>query len=100
MSGWLFDPWVWVALAAALMLAELALPGYIMLGFGLSAAMMAPIVWALPESVATAPLAGWLLLLAFALDALALWFVLSRRFGRGARGGAGKRDINDFENRG
>jgi membrane protein implicated in regulation of membrane protease activity len=99
MSGWLFDPWIWVALAAVLMLAELALPGYVMLGFGLAAAMMAPVVWVLPESVESAPFAGWLLLFAFALDAVALWWALSRRFGRGARSRQGERDINDFTNR-
>jgi membrane protein implicated in regulation of membrane protease activity len=99
-SGWLADPWVWIGLGAALMLAELALPGYVMLGFGAAAAAMAGVVAFLPPAVRAAPHAGWWLLLAYALAAVAAWALLAKLFGRAARDRAGARDINDFENRG
>jgi membrane protein implicated in regulation of membrane protease activity len=100
MSGWLGDPWIWIALGAALMLAELALPGYVMLGFGLAAVATAGVVALLPASALAAPQAGWWLLLGFALAAVAAWAALARLFGRAARDRSGERDINDFENRG
>jgi membrane protein implicated in regulation of membrane protease activity len=98
-APFLLDPWVWVGAGAALMLAELALPGYLMLGFGLAALAMAALALALPATLADTPQAALWLLLAWALLALAIWWALSRRFGRAARAARGEKDVNDFRNR-
>ena len=50
---WLRDPWIWVGLGLVLLLAEIAVPGYVMLSFGLGAFLMA----------LGLPAAGWLGLL-------------------------------------
>ncbi|MEC9434912.1 MAG: hypothetical protein VYD87_18570 [Pseudomonadota bacterium] len=98
---WLRDPWVWVGLGLALLLAEIAVPGYVMLSFGLGAFLVAlglPVAgWAGVE-VATAPLLP--LLLAWAL-ASAVAAGLVWKFWRGrSRGTAGRdEDVNEFENR-
>ncbi len=99
MTDLLLDPWMWFAAAGALAALEIVAPGYVLLGFGLSAAAMAGVVALAGGALAETPrLALWLLIV-WALLALAAWWGLTRAFGRPSRGrGAGERDINDFDN--
>jgi membrane protein implicated in regulation of membrane protease activity len=93
LAPWLADPWVWAALGVAFMLAELALPGFLMLGFGLGAlGMAAAVAFLAAERLGVLGLA-----LVWAGASLVAWIVLSRFFGRGSRRGD-EQDINDFKN--
>ena len=100
MSLSLYDPWLWIGVGAAMMLGEMLISGYLLLGFGIAAVAMGALVWAAPETLGALPYAPLSLVLIYALAAFAVWGVVARRFGRGARGAKGARDINDFEHRG
>ncbi|MAS45148.1 MAG: hypothetical protein CML46_09080 [Rhodobacteraceae bacterium] len=98
---WLRDPWIWVGLGLVLLLAEIAVPGYLMLSFGLGAFLMAlglPAAGWLglaPDAAPLLPLLlGWAL--ASAVAAGLIW-----KFWRGrSRGTSGRDDdVNDFKNR-
>ncbi len=93
LGPWLADPYVWAGLGVAFMVAELALPGFLMLGFGFGALGMAgAAALGLLAGLGALPLA-----LVWAGASLAAWLALSRLFGRRSRR-AGGRDVNDFEN--
>ena len=98
MNGWLHDPWIWLGAGLVLLLAELVVPGYVMLSFALGAFAMALglLGWAaalgpVPGGVLAALLV-WMLL--SGLAALAIW-----RLRSGRREGGEEEDVNDFRNR-
>ena len=88
--------WVWAAAAIALAIGEVLLPGYVLLGFGGGAAVIALLFFV------GGPFSGWMAaslpvtLLAFAVFSLVAWLLLRRTLG--VRRGQVKyidRDIND-----
>lgn len=82
--------WVWVAAGLILAIAETLLPGFILLGFAIGAAITGILVY-LGLSLSPAPL-----LLLFAILSLATWIVLKRSFS--LKTGSVKKfdhDIND-----
>lgn len=89
MSGW-----VWLVAAVALAAAEVVLPGFILLGFAVGAAVVGLIL------LVGGPLALWLsasipaLVLVFALVSVAAWLGL-RRWGRGRAAETFDYDVND-----
>lgn len=90
------DYWVWFAAAIILGILEILAPGYILLGFAISALLMG-FVFLFDGGISTY-LAGSLpiTLVVFALGALFVWIALRKLFG--ARGGQVKvweTDIND-----
>lgn len=93
MSALLSVPWVWAALAVVLAIAEVLVPGYILLGFAVGAGAVAVLL-----AVGVPGLAGSLPLtvLVFAGVSLLAWLAMRRFFG--LRGGSVKtfdHDIND-----
>ena len=93
MSALLALPWVWAALAVVLAIAEVLVPGYILLGFALGAGAVAGLL-----AVGVPGLAGSLpvMALVFAVVSLAAWLGLRKVFG--LRGGSVRtfdHDIND-----
>ncbi|EEW23794.1 NfeD family protein [Rhodobacter ferrooxidans] len=83
--------WVWVVAGFGLGILEVALPGFIFLGFAIGAIATGALIW-LGALGANLPL----LLLVFAFASLLAWAVLRRVFG--IRAGQVKlwdRDIND-----
>ncbi len=97
MSLSLLDPWLWVGLGAALMLCEMLIPGFLLLGFGIAAVAMGAVVWLAPGLLAALPYAAISQVLIYAVLALLVWGALARRFGRAARARRGARDVNDFD---
>lgn len=95
-----FDPWVWAALAVGLAILEMMLPGYVLLGFGAAAAIVAGGLAVLPVAVAPGLQNLLVLLVLWAALALAVWFALSRAFGVKARARRADGDVNDFIPRG
>jgi len=85
--------WVWAVAGLVLGLLEVALPGQILLGFGIGALATAGVVFvAGPVGVPGLPV----LLVIFALASGLGWFVLRRAFaGRHRRAKVWDRDIND-----
>ena len=88
--------WIWVAAALILAMLELVIPGYVLLGFAVGAAVMGGL-FALGQ-----PVSGWvgaslpISLLLFACLSLAAWIVMRRLFG--FKGGSVKtfdKDINE-----
>lgn len=100
MTAAAFDPWIWVALAVGLSILEMLLPGYVLLGFGAAAALVAGGLAMLPITDAPTLQNLFVLLILWAALALAVWFALSRVFGAKARSRRAKGDINDFESSG
>ena len=96
LQSWLADPVAWVSGGILLMLIELLIPGFLMLGFGLGALGLALALWLSPPLAALPPLA---LLAMWAALSLLTWLALSKCFGQRARRRSPKSDINDFENR-
>lgn len=94
----IFDPWIWIAAAAVLAAVETFMPGYILLGFGIGAGIVAAGLFPLGDAARALPYAPLSLLVIWAALSLAAWLVLTALFGRPARHRAGQRDINDFEN--
>ena len=83
--------WFWVIVGVALMLAEMILPGFILLGFGISGVIVGVLTW-------TGVLGGSLAVtaLVFALLAGIAWLGLHRMFSRpDQRPKIVDRDINE-----
>ena len=95
LGGWLSDPAVWAAGAVALMLLELLIPGFVMLGLGAGALAMAALVWLWPGVIGTLTVLGTVLVWA-ALSLVSAW-AIARRYGRRERR-APDQDVNDFTN--
>ncbi len=88
--------WVWVAVGIVLAILEVAVPGFIFLGFALGAVAVGLIL--LAGGVMTAWLSGSpaALLLVFALLSVAAWLVLRRAVGvRHGQSRIVDKDIND-----
>lgn len=88
--------WVWLALALALGIMEIIVPGYILLGFAIAAAAIGVIfavgVWPADMMAGSLPIT----LSVFGAVSLAMWLGLRQIFGR--RAGQVKvwdKDIND-----
>ncbi|TVQ56736.1 MAG: hypothetical protein EA355_06135 [Rhodobacteraceae bacterium] len=94
---WIYDPWAWLAVGVAMMLGELLLPGFLLLGFGLAAVVIAGVALFLPVEASVN--GALLLVVCYAVLALGAWWALARRYGRTARRPEDGRDINDFTNR-
>ncbi|SFH81532.1 hypothetical protein [Albimonas pacifica] len=106
LAAWLSDPWIWLGLGLALLLAELVVSGYVLLSFsfGAFAMALALLVWriglglVLPDPAGTggllALLVAWMLFSGLSLALI--W-----RFWRGrSRGPKGEDDdVNEFRNR-
>jgi membrane protein implicated in regulation of membrane protease activity len=95
LGGWLTDPAIWAAGAVALMLLELLIPGFVMLGLGAGALAMAGLVWVWPGMVEALTVLGTVLLWA-ALSLVSAW-AIAKRYGRRGRQ-APAEDVNDFTN--
>ncbi len=85
--------WAWGTLAVVLVIAEIMLPGYVLLGFGIGAGIMALLAALLP------PGHGWVMeslpraLLVYAVLSLISWLALRRWAGFKSK--VVDRDIND-----
>lgn len=66
--------WVWASMALALAIAEMLLPGFILLGFAIGAAIVAIIVLVAP------PISMFWLGVVFAVLSLIAWIVLRNTF--------------------
>ncbi len=101
MIGLLWAPATWLTLGVIFIVLEVLVPGYLLLGFGIAALAVAlvtlfvPAVW-----VAEGFVPDLMLILLWVGLALAIWYVLARRYGRRGRVARRGEDINDFENRG
>lgn len=83
--------WVWMVAGAVLAILEVAIPGFILLGFAIGAALTGLLLWfgVLGGSFAT-------LILVFAVGSLLAWLGLRRAVGiRGGQVKVWDRDIND-----
>ncbi len=83
--------WVWMVAGAVLAILEVAIPGFILLGFAIGAALTGLLLWfgVLGGSFAT-------LILVFAVASLLGWLALRRAVGiRGGQVKVWDRDIND-----
>lgn len=101
MIGLLWAPATWLTLGVIFVVLEVVVPGYLLLGFGLAALVVAAVTVLVPESWAAASFVPDLLLILLWVGlALAIWYGLALKYGtRGRKADSGK-DINDFENRG
>ena len=93
MSGLVALPWAWAAAAVLLAIAEVIVPGYILLGFAIGAAGVAGLL-----ALGVGPMAASLpvTLVVFALLSLGAWLAMRRVFR--VSGGSVKtfdRDINE-----
>lgn len=70
--------WVWVVGGIVLVLAELAIPSFFILWFGLGALLVGLLLWAMPDLSTTTQLGLWTLA---SLAMLVLWFKVFRRGG-------------------
>ncbi|MBT8154042.1 hypothetical protein KMP13_09055 [Epibacterium ulvae] len=68
--------WIWGVAALVLVGVEILVPGFIALGFGIGAAIIAALFFVVPETT----VAPSLLALLFAILSLAAWLVLRRVF--------------------
>jgi membrane protein implicated in regulation of membrane protease activity len=94
----IFDPWLWVAAAAILAAVEAFMPGYVLLGFGIGAGVVAAALFPLSEAARDLPYAPISLLAIWSAVSIAAWLALMAIFGRSSRRRAAERDINDFNN--
>lgn len=94
----IFDPWVWVAAAAFLGVIEAFLPGYVLLGFGVGAGVIALALFPFDEAARALPYAPLTLLAIWSAISVGAWLALTALFGRPSRRRAGQRDLNDFDN--
>ncbi|UOA26969.1 hypothetical protein [Pseudosulfitobacter sp. DSM 107133] len=91
MAGLVGIWWVWLAVAIALGVVEVLLPGFIFLGFALGALAMAALVGLVTSSMTVA-----MSLAAFAALSLLAWIVLRLAFRRQSSGARRvMHDIND-----
>ncbi len=90
------QPWVWLAAALVLAIGEVLIPGYVLLGFAIGAAILAAFLWVGGPLAAGMAASVPLLLAAFAVISLIAWLLL-RRFLGVFRGQVKTfdRDIND-----
>lgn len=96
----LFDPFVWIGIGVALLAAEMIVPGYVLLGFGIGAIMTGAGLFFLRPEAGTILVTDVLyLLVIYGLLALTSWWVLWRRLGQRSRRARRDHDINDFNNR-
>jgi membrane protein implicated in regulation of membrane protease activity len=93
-----FDPWMWLAAAAVLAIIETAIPGYVLLGFGIGAGLVGLALFPFEETAAALPQPRATLLAVWAAVSIAVWLTLRALYGRPARRPGGGRDINDFDN--
>lgn len=68
--------WIWGIAALSLVVVEILLPGFIALGFGIGAGLIAVLLLIVPDLV----VAPSLLILLFAVLSLAAWLMLRRMF--------------------
>lgn len=94
----IFDPWMWIAAAAVLGAVEMFLPGYLLLGFGTGAGIVAVALFGLADAARALPYAPLMLLAIWSALSIAVWLALTAFFGRPSRRRAADRDINDFDN--
>lgn len=79
------DPWIWLSAAVVFVVLEMALSGYVLLGFGVGAAVVGVLL------ALGGPFAGWiagsgtLLLLTFAVVSALAWLMLRRWLSGGTR---------------
>ena len=84
--------WIWASLGFVLLIFEVLLPGFVFLGFGLAALLLAGLLFLAPVLVPSFPVA----LVIFALFALVSWWVLRKTIGiRKSQVKIWDRDIND-----
>jgi membrane protein implicated in regulation of membrane protease activity len=91
MSGWLTLWWVWIVFGGVLAILEVALPGFILLGFAVAAVItgLLMLIGVLGGSLSV-------MLLVFALASLGAWLGLRRVFGRHeGQVKVWQKDIND-----
>jgi membrane protein implicated in regulation of membrane protease activity len=101
MTALAFDPWVWAAIAVGLAILEMLLPGYVLLGFGAAALVVAGWLALIPHDGDADWRSLFALLSIWSGLAIVLWWVLSKITGvRVRQRQAGKEDINDFESKG
>lgn len=94
----IFDPWLWIAIAAVLAAIEMFMPGYLLLGFGIGGGVVAIALFPLGEAARALPYAPLTLLAIWAALSIIAWMVLVAVFGRPSRRRKAERDINDFDN--
>lgn len=94
----IFDPWLWITVAASLAIVEAFLPGYVLLGFGIGAAAVAAGLFPLDEQARALPYAPLTLLAIWSAVSIVAWLALTSLFGRPSRRRTGQRDLNDFDN--
>ena len=98
--AWLFEPVWWLLAGLALGLAELAMPVFVFLGFGVAAVVTAAVVWLVGAPDGGGVDHAWPLAV-FAV--LSLGAVLALRRLRAVRAGharVGRRDVNEQPYRG
>lgn len=95
LSTFATDPTIWAVGAVGLALVELAVPGFLMLGFGGGALIVAGLLALVPAAASLGVLGLFLL---WAALSLCVWFALSRLVGGRSRQRKGADDINDFDN--
>ncbi len=87
--------WVWAAGGFLLAILEMVLPGYILLGFGIGAGVVA-MVLLLADIAGTTPASMPVLILLFAVASLVAWYLLQRLFARDPKQvKTFEKDIND-----
>ncbi len=89
---WFNQPWVWMAAALVLAIAEVLIPGWIFFGFAVGAGFMAGMIWL----GVGAGLSLWWSLVIFAVLSLIAYIAMRQMFG--IRRGQVKiwdRDINE-----
>lgn len=99
MTGLVWDPLVWLAVALLLMAAEALAAGFLLLGFGVGAALTAGALLVAAERLQAFPQPFWALMTLWAGASLSAWLVLWLLFGRRSARGGGD-DVNDFRNHG
>lgn len=93
-----FDPWIWVAVAAVLSTIEILAPGFLLLGFGIGAGIVAIGLFLFGALLRALPYAPLMVFVIWAAFSVAAWLMLTRIFGRPSRRKRAERDINDFDN--
>ena len=101
MIGLLWAPATWLTLGVIFVILEVLVPGYLLLGFGLAALVVALVTVFMPESWAAGSFVPDLVLILLWVGlALAIWYGLAAKYGTRGRKADPRKDINDFENRG
>lgn len=93
-----WDPLIWVALALLLMAGEAVIPGFVLLGFGIGAGIVAVVVGLAAEPIRAVPQPVSALVTIWAGASLVVWLGLWLALGRRSRRRGGD-DVNDFRNR-